>query len=450
MTHIVTVALLAILTLSPTVLAGQDPVDIQRLHDRFKQRREALTDVPREERRAALEALATEVFSVVEFETLELDGIAAALSGYTLQYGPEAWMETMLKRLVEIARDEGVTEFERAVASALGASLRMPGTLPFGPAGPEWVTVLQERMQADFRASPERFAVIRGAHPAVGFQKAFAVMITPKGRVPIPASAITELAEAIGEDYPVESVNEIRDLWDAVTELSSRVMDPLDADGRERARQFCLDWSKASEVHFRAQDAPDPRLMEHLETLVRRFDGAAARGRLIGFPAPELSIRWCSDDGITSLADLRGKVVVLDFFATWCGPCIASIPHLRTLRERYSEDDLAIVMITSPQGAVHGVDSAPIDCTDDVEKEIELMPRFMERHGITWAVAMMGGDDTVRHPDFGIDGIPHVAIIDAEGVVRFNGLHPMRDGKVDAIEGLLGEAGRVVPRTEEK
>ena len=73
------------------------------------------------------------------------------------------------------------------------------------------------------------------------------------------------------------------------------------------------------------------------------------------------------------------------------------------------------------------------------------MPRFMEHHDITWMVAMMGEGHEVRHSDFDINGIPHVAILDAEGRVRYNVLHPMDEGQAEKIDGLLREAGIAVP-----
>jgi hypothetical protein len=65
---------------------------------------------------------------------------------------------------------------------------------------------------------------------------------------------------------------------------------------------------------------------------------------------------------------------------------------------------------------------------------------------MTWPVVFT--EQSVFNPDFGVSGIPHVAIIDPAGVVRFNALHPGQDaeGKYHKIDGLLTEFGLPAPR----
>ena len=103
----------------------------------------------------------------------------------------------------------------------------------------------------------------------------------------------------------------------------------------------------------------------------------------------------------------------------------------------------------------HPGDAAPIDTTDDPDKERELMGDFMDAQDITWMIAF--SKQSVFNVDFGVKGIPHVAILDAKGIVRHNGLHPMDPlaEKVEKINKLLKEAGlktapEVKPEVEEE
>ena len=74
----------------------------------------------------------------------------------------------------------------------------------------------------------------------------------------------------------------------------------------------------------------------------------------------------------------------------------------------------------------------------------KLMGEFMRAHGMTWIVAFT--EEEVFNPDYGVRGIPHLAIVDAEGTVRYNGLHPSttslaeKSKKIDALLKPLGIA----------
>ncbi len=103
--------------------------------------------------------------------------------------------------------------------------------------------------------------------------------------------------------------------------------------------------------------------------------------------------------GPVKLESFLGKVVLIDFWATWCGPCKAVIPHIRELHEKYASQGLVIIGHTdeSSQGLEEFVKSAPIPYLITIGDEI----------GKSW----------------GVTGIPHVFILDPDGKIAWSG-HP--------------------------
>ena len=174
----------------------------------------------------------------------------------------------------------------------------------------------------------------------------------------------------------------------------------------------------------------------------------AAKTAVVGQPAPELHFTWSSREGLKSLAELKGKVVVLDFWATWCGPCISSFPEVRDLVAHYRDAAVVVLGVTSLQGRVVNLEPAPIDTRGQPEKETGLMPAFIKAKDMTWPVAF--SQEPVFNPDYGISGIPHMTIIAPDGTVRHNGLHPAIPlaEKAEKIDAILKEFKLEVPATK--
>ena len=195
-----------------------------------------------------------------------------------------------------------------------------------------------------------------------------------------------------------------------------------------------------------AGEGVDDRMKARLERSISYLDGAAGRGELIGFTAPAIEITWNNaGEAWHCFRCLGDKVVVVDFWATWCGPCVGSFPNVRELVEFYKGYDVMVLGLTSPQEKVYFRDERGAVVAESFEKECELMADYAKAMDITWPIVMTKQD--VFNPDFGVNGIPHVAIIGCDGKVAYNGMHPAGDmaEKVEKINGLLEKAGKKTP-----
>lgn len=196
-------------------------------------------------------------------------------------------------------------------------------------------------------------------------------------------------------------------------------------------------------------DYPGTKAAANVDQMLASIDqqkhAQEAEQSVIGKPAPELHFTWSNRPGLKKLSDLKGKVVVLDFWATWCGPCIASFPQMRELVDHYKGTDVVIVGVTSIQGRVANLEASPIDTQGDPQKELSLIPAFIKAKDMTWSVAV--SDEEVFNPDYGITGIPHMTIIAPDGTVRHNDLHPAmpESAKTEKIDAILKEFHLTLP-----
>jgi thiol-disulfide isomerase/thioredoxin len=133
---------------------------------------------------------------------------------------------------------------------------------------------------------------------------------------------------------------------------------------------------------------------------------------LIGQTAPEISIRtWINGEAVR-LEDLRGRVVLLEFWATWCKPCQEMFPKLRQLDEEAAPQGLEIVAITRHYMAYGGT-------PESMQEELQLMQATVNQHQVNFSVGV--AEDESLQATYGANGLPTAIIIDRRGLVRYAG-----------------------------
>jgi thiol-disulfide isomerase/thioredoxin len=116
-----------------------------------------------------------------------------------------------------------------------------------------------------------------------------------------------------------------------------------------------------------------------------------------GEAAPPFSLQTL--DGRTVTRDsLKGKVVLLDFWATWCAPCLKALPELKDLRQKNAGQPLVIVSVS-------------------VDEDKKIVQEFASRNGMDWVQTWDGQMKAVSA--FRVDSFPSYVILDSEGRIAY-------------------------------
>jgi len=155
--------------------------------------------------------------------------------------------------------------------------------------------------------------------------------------------------------------------------------------------------------------------------IIRSLKKRKKHYEVLGSIAPELEKvdQWFSGSPQT-LASMRGKVIMLDFWATWCGPCLAQMPTLARFYEDYKKNGLEILGVTRYYGAQSGF-------SVDTQSELEFLKKFKTEKNLPYDFVV--GKDITNQIKYGSTSIPTTVLIDKKGIVRF-----VESGSGDAEE----------------
>lgn len=185
------------------------------------------------------------------------------------------------------------------------------------------------------------------------------------------------------------------------TDATEKLADVL-VDGKRKPEAVKM--IEAAIVYANSGVKPDER-----RYVLRALQRKQLQLRLQGEIAPELKVVNWVEQAPVKLSELRGRVVLLDFWATWCGPCLRAFPHLVEWHEKYKDRGLVILGLTKLYGEGNGQELKP-------DEELSFIGRFKKSHNLPYGTAVADGDD--NHIRYGVTAIPTAVLIDRQGVIR--------------------------------
>ena len=184
-------------------------------------------------------------------------------------------------------------------------------------------------------------------------------------------------------------------------------------EGLEKGYAHFADTVSYADSAAQAEDTTPSRYKSY----TRSCDMLLERIDLIGKPAPEIEfIHVYNADSTLAIGSLKGKVVMLDFWTTWCIGCVVGYKELKMLHDEYGDRGLAIIGVTSLTGRHPDADLCKEGESIEPELEIELTAEYLKEHDIFWPCGI--SKESIFRGNYTVNGVPTFVLIDREGNIR--------------------------------
>jgi thiol-disulfide isomerase/thioredoxin len=222
---------------------------------------------------------------------------------------------------------------------------------------------------------------------------------------PNDAVALVEAALARAREKPLD-----QPFWDRV-QLGLALADLFLATGRHGRARGLLESEAAcaDEIYRHMRQTGSPEQVRTASAGLLQLRDRATQVALLGRAAPEIEVADWVTGQPTTLAEQRGRVVLLEFWATWCRPCLTMFPVMRELHSRYAERGLTIIALT------RYVESPSGDPLAEGIRQRDAICQTIADRGLEFAVGI--APDGRLQQTYGAIGIPALALVDRAGIV---------------------------------
>lgn len=136
-----------------------------------------------------------------------------------------------------------------------------------------------------------------------------------------------------------------------------------------------------------------------------------------GGAAPNCKLQLLDGKASTSIGQLRGKVLYVDFWASWCVPCKASFPFMNAMDKDLNGKGLQVIAI-------------------NLDEKLEDAKKFLTKYPVRFAIAVKANESCAK--EFGVQGMPSSFIVDRKGVIQL--VHPgFKPGDAGKLRGIIGK-----------